>query len=350
VAGLTKEDLTGDLLYATILGYFAANEASEQVEQRTAEAVAWRKPSFGHFGISAKVAYLYGIPRLVSFPGAMMDVDYYKSIVVMKDNDETKRIAFIRKVGARLSAFENTVPEKIWNDVQPSREGISAVKALAKAASEGQRIYVLTSQNLHLFNQVQIDDLAQTEIRNAISIGKSVTVHERPILVSGWTGSGYIIEDVNTGGGAYKISGGANGSWMSGIFQAISAAALAMTDNLVSNRLDLGRILFSPELQYQQNLARASALVGWAGLGIQVWQIGSDDGLSLEQRLGQISINILVNFITAYIIGQMVTLGLIGALPIIFSALVIGYALSVSASIISTLYFSLLRIRRLVYA
>lgn len=36
-------------------------------------------------------------------------------------------------------------------------------------------------------------------------------MHESPISVSGWTGSGYIIDDPATGAGAYKISGGANG-------------------------------------------------------------------------------------------------------------------------------------------
>jgi hypothetical protein len=36
-------------------------------------------------------------------------------------------------------------------------------------------------------------------------------VHERPITVNGWQGSGYSIIDADYGVGAYKISGGSNG-------------------------------------------------------------------------------------------------------------------------------------------
>jgi hypothetical protein len=53
-----------------------------------------------------------------------------------------------------------------------------------------------------------------TEMQNALSIGKEVTVHQSPINQSGWTGTGYIITDPATGAGAYKISGGANGGFL----------------------------------------------------------------------------------------------------------------------------------------
>jgi hypothetical protein len=211
VIELTKEDLTGDLLYSTILGYFAANEASQKIEQRTAGAVAYRKPSFGHFGVSAKVKYYYGIPRQVSFPGLMMDVDHWKDTAVMKDNDTQKKIAFVRQMSTRLSAYEHLVPEKFWTNEQNPGEGVSAVKALAKAAAAGQKIYTLTAQNAAMVYRLQIDDAIRMEIQNALNAGRTVTVHEAPITVSGWTGTGYIIDDQATGAGAYKISGGENG-------------------------------------------------------------------------------------------------------------------------------------------
>jgi hypothetical protein len=214
VIELTKEDLTGDPLHSTLLGYFAANETSQRIEQRTAGAVAYRLPSFGHFGVSVKVKYWYGIPRQVSFPGLMMDVDHWKDTAVMKDNDKARRITYNRQAGVRLSTFEHLVPEKFWTDVQSSDEGISAVKALAKAAAEGQKIYALTSQNASMVYQLQIDESVRLEILNALNAGRIVTVHEKPITILGWTGSGYILEDPVTGAGSYKISGGANGAWI----------------------------------------------------------------------------------------------------------------------------------------
>jgi hypothetical protein len=65
-----------------------------------------------------------------------------------------------------------------------------------------------------------------TEMQNALSIGKEVTVHQSPITQSGWTGTGYIIADPVTGAGAYKISGGANGAWFSGFFAGVSIGAI----------------------------------------------------------------------------------------------------------------------------
>lgn len=41
--------------------------------------------------------------------------------------------------------------------------------------------------------------------------------------VNGWTGCGYIIIDPNTGAGAYMISGGMNGSWITGLIVLITA-------------------------------------------------------------------------------------------------------------------------------
>lgn len=225
---MTKEDLTGDLLYSTLLGYFAANETSLRVVQRSAGAVAYRHASFGHFGVTAKGRYGYGIPRQVAFPGLTMDVDHWRDTAVMQDNDNAQQIVFVRQMGTRLSAYAHLVPEKFWTNEQHPGKGVSAVKALAKAAAEGQKIYTLTGAHPSAVYPLQIDEHARAEIQNALNAGQTVTVHERPITVLGWTGSGYIISDPATGSGAYKISGGANGGWLllQGFFAGISLPAM----------------------------------------------------------------------------------------------------------------------------
>jgi hypothetical protein len=50
------------------------------------------------------------------------------------------------------------------------------------------------------------------DIQNAINAGKEVTVSKTNITYAGWTGSGYIIIDPDTGDGAYMISGGLGGA------------------------------------------------------------------------------------------------------------------------------------------
>lgn len=55
----------------------------------------------------------------------------------------------------------------------------------------------------------------QSRIQNALDAGYEVTVHERPITQSGWTGAGFISIDPSTGAGVYTIEGGANGGRLS---------------------------------------------------------------------------------------------------------------------------------------
>ncbi len=213
--GITKEDIAGDMLYSTVLSYFATNQTASQISQRAAGIVEYRKPSFGHFLTSAKTTYWFGIPRNVSFPGLVMDIKRYASIVVAKDNSPT--VGYVKQSGMRLSAYEHLIPEKMFTDpLDPNRpQGISAVKALALAGSQGQKIFTMNAANqanhATLLAQVTIDAYARAEIQNALAAGKEVTVHQAPITQSGWTGSGYIVTDPATGSGAYKISGGANG-------------------------------------------------------------------------------------------------------------------------------------------
>ena len=114
----------------------------------------------------------------------------------------------------RESAYEHLIPEKLFTDPTDANrpQGVSAVKALALAVSQGQKIFTLNAQNQAqqpaLLAQISIDPQAMAEIQNALAAGKEVVVHQAPITQSGWTGSGYIISDPATGSGAYKIAGG----------------------------------------------------------------------------------------------------------------------------------------------
>ncbi|MEW5837727.1 MAG: hypothetical protein AB1717_02710 [Pseudomonadota bacterium] len=110
-------------------------------------------------------------------------------------------------------------PSKPLDD--PSQpQGVSVVKAIAIAASQGQRIYSLTAHNAayhaNILASLDTNENTKTEIHNALSAGMEVTVHQADISVYGWTGSGYIILDPETGAGAYKISGGMNGGYLIG--------------------------------------------------------------------------------------------------------------------------------------
>jgi hypothetical protein len=125
--------------------------------------------------------------------------------------------------------MEAVVPEQFWTDKSQCRyqdengqfqnptlpdcaQGISVVKAITIAQSQGQKIYTITQQNANTaLSKLPIGGSVGQEIRNAVLSGKEVTVHEKQINAYGWSGYGYIVTDPETGeGGWYIIEGSGN--------------------------------------------------------------------------------------------------------------------------------------------
>jgi hypothetical protein len=124
---------------------------------------------------------------------------------------------YMLQIGVLSSALEHAVPEQMFADPDPAAprpDAISAVKALSKASAAGQRIYHLTQANqASTLANIHHDSATMVEIRDALAVGKEVITHTNAVSVPGWSGAGYIVLDPDTGSGAYKISGGANGGF-----------------------------------------------------------------------------------------------------------------------------------------
>jgi hypothetical protein len=105
-------------------------------------------------------------------------------------------------------------------------QGISAVKALAIASAEGQKIFTITQQNLELaLSKINISAESENDIRNAVNAGKVVTAHEQRINFNGWIGEGYTVIDPTTGVGGYLIAGGGNGGLLMPFLSGIGLGA-----------------------------------------------------------------------------------------------------------------------------
>ncbi|MEJ2076309.1 MAG: hypothetical protein P8X79_22955, partial [Reinekea sp.] len=211
LGSLTKHDLVGDIMQTGIQGYLAETYAMDKLSAQAADIVTYRQPSYGTFSTALEVAYFFGSPRTVNFTGVVMDVDRIKANSESKDNCYDDWLAFNRSSGMRSSAYEHIIPERLFSTDENPAEGVSTAKALSLAMAQGQKIYTLTKANQNQLANITIDDNARSEISQALSLGLEVTVHERPITVNGWQGSGYSIIDADYGVGAYKISGGSNG-------------------------------------------------------------------------------------------------------------------------------------------
>jgi hypothetical protein len=261
---LIGEHLTGDMLTATVWGYFASLQSYGAIAGSQAKIIDLPALSYGLFHAQVKPRKLYGIvTNGIKFQGLNMDVGHLRSIRWVKDDNpsspinnkpeltqngktaaQNRWIAYNKSKGQYSSAMEHVVPEDFWVDksqckyvdadgkiqnptLQACAEGISAVKAIAIAQSQGQKIYTVNKENRDTaLPKLTIGGAVGDEIRNAINAGKEVTFHENAISAHGWSGYGYIILDPETGVGAHLIDGGGNGGDLLGILYATGISLL----------------------------------------------------------------------------------------------------------------------------
>ncbi|OTU44260.1 hypothetical protein CAT37_09495 [Acinetobacter pittii] len=212
---LNNHDVTGIMLQAVVQNYFGLNDAQDKIQERPFGIINNSFMSFGTFSTSLQGVYSWGVLRTAKFAGMVMDIDRIGATVVDIDNKKTNILAFAQQQGARQSLNENQIPEMFFNDpdsTQKTVAGVSAVKVLQIASSQGQKIYKLDQSNIDkILPQLNHSSQVITDVRNAIAAGKIVTISQSKISFNTWSGSGYIITDSNTGSGAYMISGGVNG-------------------------------------------------------------------------------------------------------------------------------------------
>ncbi len=212
---LGKQQLVGDLLYSTILSYFALNNFQDELTARAANMVSFKAPSYGLFKTNLKPQYWFGVPRNVVIDGLVMDVDHIEHQVVERNNDQERWKAYNRANGARMSAMEHMVPELMFSTEESPAHGISAVKAIQIAAAEGQKIWTITQANLSTaLAAIDLPSDIETDIRNSVYAGKEVTAHETAVNFYGSSQVGYVVIDPTTGAGGYLIGGGENGGFI----------------------------------------------------------------------------------------------------------------------------------------
>lgn len=233
VTGLTGEQVSGELITATIWGWFAAAESHNRLSQNEAGMIENPGLSYGLFHAVANPLYSWGVIRKVTFPGLNMDIGHVRNLTWSKDNDASSWVAYNRLRGQYMSALEHAVPERFFNDsaqcnpegtTTPNAalpvcpQGISAVKAIALGAQAGQKIFTITAQvyqdNPNIVStQLSAHSAAtKNQIQQALDAGYEVTIHEAPITQKGWAGAGFTMIDPATGAGGYIIDGGSNGA------------------------------------------------------------------------------------------------------------------------------------------
>ena len=297
--GITSDHLTGDLLTATIWGYFTSLQSHGVIAASQAQMFDAPALSYGLFHAQVRPNKLYGIVTTgVTFQGLNMDVGHLRHMRWVKDDNpastinnkpdliqngksaaQNRWIAYNKMRGQYSSAMEHAVPEQAWVNrntckyvdesgqvknptLQPCAEGISAVKAIAIAQSQGQKIYTITRENAATaLPKLPVGGDAGAEIRSAIQAGKEITVHESQISAYAWTGYGYTVIDPDTGAGGYIIEGKGNGGWLS-----LAAAALEGIATITVGALFTSFILVALGGKALVSVSFAAAVILIAGI------------------------------------------------------------------------------------
>jgi len=210
---LTKDDLLGDVLYATAMAYHAEFDTTNYITARTMRVNAITLPSETSFSTKLKVMLLWGIPRYVQAGGLEMDADRLANVVNAKDGNSDTAKNYMLTSGMTSSALEHSVPEQLLSIPESPAQGISAVKALQIANDQNMPIFTVNQSNIATtLPQLQVDQYVKEDIQSAVNAGKVVAVSKSNVNFNGWTGCGYIVTTPETGAGAYIISGGLSGA------------------------------------------------------------------------------------------------------------------------------------------
>ncbi len=211
-AGLTKDQVTGLYLYSAGLDYWAQQELTSRTIARTMNIPRFNKAALGFFSWDAKVTYSYGIPFTATAGGMSTDIKINTSIEVDPDNQQARAVRWGVAAGMVSSFLEGSHWQVALNHLGTPTAGFSSAQILALAAQQGQTIYEINSQNVSAaLAGSQIDPTIQGIVRDAVAQGFVVTIPAKSITNQGWTGTGMVILDPQTGSGDFKISGGLNG-------------------------------------------------------------------------------------------------------------------------------------------
>ena len=211
IGTLNREDVMGNMHYATMMGYYAQLLGQTKRLQH-ASKVHEIIIGYGTFGSEVRTADRFGLPTGIKAGGIGLDIPMTKTVVA--DNNAKQNFKNYRmQAGMIASSLEHQTPEQMYNtDPNNPIQGISTMKAFALANAQGQKIYTVNQQNIDtILPMIQATHLVKGDIMNAVAAGKIVTVHEREVSVPVWHGTGYMVIDPVTGDGAFLIGGGGNG-------------------------------------------------------------------------------------------------------------------------------------------
>ncbi|TDX48922.1 hypothetical protein [Orenia marismortui] len=201
------ETITGDILHTIGLAYFAQLDMFNKLLAQKNKVKSTRITSASITAVDLNVSYMFGQPRTASAGGLYIDVDRDLHVSMGSSGDEEQVKAYNMASGMISSYLEGSIFEQTFGG-----EAVSTMHILNHANQQGIPVYTINQENVDtVIPELEYDSAKKQEFRNLINNGKEITVPERDVTISGWSGTGYIVLNPDDGIGAYMISGGLNG-------------------------------------------------------------------------------------------------------------------------------------------
>jgi PKD repeat protein len=129
-------------------------------------------------------------------------------MVIAKTNEA--RFKFMTQSGMHGSYLEGSVLDQLFG--QQRQPAISASQLLMEASQQNIPIYTITAENVNTILPIlKVSSEVKSDIIHAVNNSQQAIVAEREIEHGNWIGSGYILQDLITGSGAYLLEGGLDG-------------------------------------------------------------------------------------------------------------------------------------------
>jgi RHS repeat-associated protein len=211
-AALSRDDVSGELLYQGAMAYFGTADANAAVFQRAAGVVEQRLPSYGRAVAQVQPEMMLGIVGNVSFPGVVLDIDRASSAVASQSAG-MDGATYVRQANERNAAYAHQVLARMFTNAKQPGMAVSPVRSLAAAATAGQTVYAVTNANSSIvLPKLTLSASAGADLQNDTAAGLRALVAQTPVSVGGWTGQGIATEDPTSGAGNFRLSGDMGGA------------------------------------------------------------------------------------------------------------------------------------------
>lgn len=203
-----KDKYIGNLLNLIGKAYFAQLDIESKILANAQNIYAERYISVGVFSYTPTFIENLGAVRELDQGGYSVDIIGNNCAAVSLDGNETSEKSYYFGAGYVSSYFEHLVLEQFIGI-----DSVSTAKVFIIAAQNGIDFKIICSENADEISTLVLNASDISEIRSYVNSGKTVIVPTRNISINDWTGTGFIVQDLDNNEIIFRLSNGLNGGY-----------------------------------------------------------------------------------------------------------------------------------------